>query len=70
MKLKDCIYGTPVISSDLKLGHIVGFTYNVSLEHTGGMSNQDKFDRTIPLVKWVDGREMGIHAGNIEVFKG
>ena len=70
MKLKECIYGTPVIDKKMRLGHITGFTYNVSLELTGGMSEQDKFDRTIPLVRFADGREVGIHHGNIEIFKG
>ena len=68
MKIEECKYGTVVITGSLELGHIVGFTYNVGIENTGGMSNQDKFDRTIPLVQFADGTR-GIHHSNIKIFK-
>lgn len=69
MKLSECKLGTLVIDNDMRVGHITGVTYNVSLEHTGGMSNEDLFNRTIPLVRFPNG-ERGVHHGNLKLFKG
>lgn len=74
MKLSECIIGTPVIRkgfaavSNLSspIGHIIGFTYNVSVCQTGEMSPDEKVNRTIPLIRWADGTESGIHHGNIK----
>lgn len=73
MKLKDCVFGVPVITNkgDRRvLGHIVGFTYNVDVSLTGGMDREDLLSKTIALVKWADSSESGIHPANIEKFKG
>lgn len=58
-----------VITNDKKVGHVIGVTYNVGIAYTGGMTAEDLFNRTIPLVKFADG-ERGIHHGNIEPFYG
>lgn len=68
MKLSECKIGTMVITESLEVGHVVGIQYNVSLAHTGGMTNEDKFSRTIPSVKFADG-ERGVHHGNLKIFK-
>jgi hypothetical protein len=59
MKLSECTFGRMVIDDNLNVGHVVGVTYNISLQYTGGMTQEDKFNRTIPLVKFADG-ERGI----------
>lgn len=58
-----------VITKDKKIGHVIGVTYNVNIALTGWMTEDDLFERTIPLVKFADG-ERGIHHGNIELFRG
>ncbi len=68
MKLSQCKIGTMVITKDLEVGHVVGIQYNVSIKYTGGMTNEDKFNGTIPTVKFADG-ERGIHHHNLKVFK-
>lgn len=60
MKLNQCTYGKMVITEDKEIGHVVGLTYNVSHRFTGGMSNDELFERTIPIVKFPDG-ERSIH---------
>lgn len=67
MKLNQCTLGKLVITSDKKVGHIVGLTYNVSLQFTGNMSDDEKFERTIPLVKFPDG-ERGVHHSQLKAF--
>lgn len=67
MKLHECTYGRMVITKDKKVGHVVGVTYNVGIALTGTMSQDELFERTIPLVKFADG-ERGIHPANIEPF--
>lgn len=69
MKLHECTYGRMVITDDKKVGHIIGVTYNVGLAFTGGMSQSELLNRTIPLVKFADG-DRAIHHGNIKPFKG
>lgn len=69
MKLHECTFGKMVITDDKKVGHIVGVTYNIDIAHTGGLSQDDLFNRTIPLVRFADG-ERGIHHSNIEPFVG
>jgi hypothetical protein len=68
MKLSECKIGTMVITKDLEVGHVVGIQYNVGLALTGGMTNEDKFSRTIPTVKFPDG-ERGVHHGNLKIFR-
>ncbi len=68
MKLNQCTLGKLVITEDKKVGHIVGLTYNISLDLTGYMLDQEKFERTIPLVRFPDG-ERGIHYSNLSEFK-
>ena len=69
MKLSECVMGVMVIDEDLRIGHIVGVTYNVDIALTGNMTNEDKHDRTIPLVQFAD-KTIGIHHGNIKRYKG
>jgi len=65
MKLKECKMGEVVVTEDLEVGHIVGFQYNVALENTNGMTKEDLFNRTIPVVKFPRGKR-GIHPANIK----
>lgn len=67
MKLNECTLGTLVITNEKEVGHIVGLTYNVRIEYTGEMSYDEKFDRTIPLVRFPSG-ERGIHHENLKRF--
>lgn len=67
MKLNQCTLGKLVITEKKEVGHIVGLTYNVALELTGGMSDEEKFDRTIPIVKFPNG-ERAIHHYNLKEF--
>ncbi len=69
MKLKDCLIGVMVVDDNLRVGHVVGLTYNVDLSLTGGMTNEDKLGRTIPLVQFPD-KIQGIHHENIKIFRG
>lgn len=66
MKLKDCKIGVVVINGSLDLGHIIGFTYNSPVSD---LSDQERFERTIPLVQFVDSTR-GIHPTNMKIFKG
>ncbi len=69
MKLKDCTYGKLVITVDKysqKVGMIIGITNNA--EH-GTMDQRSKISNAIPLVRWSNGREFGIHYENIELYK-
>lgn len=67
MKLTECTLGKLVINGK-NVGHIVGLTYNVSLQFTGNMSEDELFERTIPLVRFPDG-ERAIHHSNLKEFK-
>ena len=69
MKLSECVFGVMVIDDSKRVGHVVGLTYNLSLINCGGLSDDDLFDRTVPLVKFPTG-EIGIHHGNLKKFKG
>lgn len=68
MKLSQCQYGAMVIDNNLNVGHVVGVAYNINIRHTGGMSDQDLLDRTIPLVQFADGTR-GVHHSNLKLFK-
>ena len=54
MKLSDCTLGRMVITQNKKVGHVVGLTYNIALEFTGGLTPEELLDRTIPLVRFPD----------------
>jgi hypothetical protein len=69
MKLSECKFGEMVITESKEVGHIVGVTYNVDISLTGGMSDEDKFNRTIPLVRFANG-ERGIHHNHLQKFRG
>jgi hypothetical protein len=69
MKLHECTFGRMVITESMEVGHIVGVTYNVGIALTGSMSDEEKHERTIPLVRFADG-EKGIHHANLRRFKG
>jgi hypothetical protein len=69
MKLSECELGKMVITKDLRVGHIIGITYNVHLKFTGKLSKEELFECTIPVVKWADGEEYPVHHVNIELFK-
>jgi len=68
MKLSDCKYGTMVITASKEVGFVVGLTYNVDISHTGNMSDEEKLQRTIPLVAFPNGTR-GIHHINLYPFK-
>lgn len=67
MKLEDCKFGRMVITDDLAVGFIKGFTYNCSIELTGNMSPEEKFQRTIVMVSFPYGKR-SIHPSNINPF--
>jgi len=67
MKLEQCTLGKLVITNEKEVGHIIGLTYNVSLELAAKMSNEEKFYRTIPIVKFPFG-EKAIHHCNLKEF--
>ncbi len=67
MNLNECTFGRMVITDDQQVGFVVGMTYNVDISLTGGMSADDLFKRTIPLVRFPRG-ERGIHHGNLRPF--
>lgn len=69
MRLKDCKMGILVQTSDLRVGHIVGLTYNIDISLTGSMTNEEKLKRTIPLVQFPN-NVLPICHQNIEIFKG
>jgi hypothetical protein len=62
MKLKDCFIGKPVMTNDFRVGHIVGFQYNISTESAKEIGHEEmlKQKRVIPTVKWADGSLGGI----------
>jgi hypothetical protein len=62
MKLKECFMGKPVITEDFRVGHIIGFCYNIQLEDARALGHELmlKQNRIIPLIKWADGSESGI----------
>ena len=67
MKLQDCIYGTLVYDKDYGVGMIAGIINNCP---SADLVNRSKVENTIPLVKWANGSEFGIHPSNIEIYKG
>lgn len=69
MQLRECTFGKLVITDNKEVGHIVGLTYNVGIELTGSMSDDEKLERTIPIVKFPRG-ERGIHHIHLSEFKG
>jgi len=56
-----------VITEDLRVGFIIGLEYNVNISETGQMSNEEKFNRTILIVAFPEGK-IGIHPGNLKPF--
>lgn len=68
MKLKDCRIGILVRLENGEIGHIVGLTYNVAVRFTGNMSFEELRDVTIPLVRFPDGDERGVHHHNLSVL--
>lgn len=72
MKLSECKIGTLVTrNSDnfLGIGHIVGLQYNIRKEDIYQIQEKDRIQYVIPVVKWVNGEEYGIHHNNIKIFK-
>lgn len=69
MNLKDCKIGVLVkIVGGEELGHVVGLTYNISVKFTGNMSDEELRARIIPLIRFPDGREVGVHHYNLDIF--
>lgn len=71
MKLKDCTFGKLVCTKDDfnkvdRVGMVIGVTNNIT--HLDVYKQLDP-TRTIPLVKWANGLEHGIHHNNLEIFK-
>lgn len=68
MNLKDCKIGVLVKTDSDELGHVVGLTYNVSVKFTGNMSSEELRACTIPLIRFPDGSEVGVHHYNLDIF--
>jgi hypothetical protein len=70
MKLKDCTLGVlvRVKGDDSEIGHVVGLTFNVDIRFTGNMSKQQLVDATIPLIRFADKTERGVHPSNLELL--
>ena len=68
MKLSECKFGEVVVTDELEVGHIVGFTYNLELYNIKGLSDKQLFDRTIPEVKFPKGTRP-IHHKNLSLLK-
>ncbi len=59
--------GLPVITSDYRVGHIVGFKYNIQPEAVKALGFEECYHsgRVVVNVAWADGETHGIHPGNI-----
>lgn len=64
MKLSECRMGEVVCDVSTtgdgvihKIGHIVGFTYINDIEYIGSLSSEEKLERTIPLVRFANGKD-------------
>lgn len=71
MKLSECVIGTPVeINSEYheSFGHIVGFTHNVHPSVIESLPFKQRWKHTIPLVRFPDGSETGIHQSKLSVL--
>lgn len=68
MKLSECTYGRMVIINR-EVGFIVGLTYNVSIFHAAELNDEERFNCTIPLVRFPQG-ERGVYPSNLKPFNG
>lgn len=68
MKLKDCTMGRLVKTSVGDIGHIVGLTYSIHVKFTRDMSPEELENRTIPLIKFADGTERGVHPNSLSLY--
>lgn len=67
MKLKDCVFGILVTTTDdRKVGMIKGITNN---KPSGDLTLRSEKDNAIPLVEWSCGETYGIHHENIKPLK-
>ena len=67
MKLKHCKLGE-VVTDGTRIGHIVGLTSNCE---TAERSIRIEEGNIIPLVRFGgEFKDIGIHHGNIEIYKG
>lgn len=72
MKLSECKIGTLVqydSNEIIRIGYIVGLRYNIRMEDIIKIPEKDRIRYVIPVVKWVNGEEYGIHHDNIKIFK-
>ena len=83
MKLYQCIIGTPVIEinnslwkqtnltyAEPKIGHIVGFAYNVEGDVDDFRASEWKVAEVIPVVKFAGEKEpRKIHHSNIRILE-
>lgn len=68
MKLSECTLGRLVVNRNGEVGHIVGLTYNIHVMNSGELTPKERFERTIPLVKFPYG-EQAIHHANLDIFE-
>ncbi len=72
MKLSECKIGTLVqydSNEFIRIGHIVGLQYNIRKEDIYAIPEKERINYVIPVVRWVNGEEYGIHHKNIKIFK-
>ena len=78
MELHECTMGKMVITEQLEVGFVVGLTYNVNVYTSEGdfsykewhdlkFTNEEWYDRTIPLVEFPKGKR-GVHHTNLNPF--
>lgn len=66
MQLKDGYIGMLVQLKNGDIGHITGLSYNIRVRNTGGMPIEELKARTIFLVRFPDGSEIGVYPANLE----
>jgi hypothetical protein len=67
MKLKHCKLGE-VVTDGKRIGHIVGFESRYELQDHAGRVDINNIN---PLVRFGgEFKDIGIHMGNIEIYKG
>jgi hypothetical protein len=67
MKLSQCKMGEVVITNGGRVGHIVGFAYNIHFPYVGDLSAEELKAETIPVVKFPL-EEYAIHYSNLKLL--
>lgn len=77
MRLSQCEIGKVVVKGDNvhgnnsglpEVGHIVGLTYNSSLNTIVSCRHDLHSVEVVPLVRWADGSESGVHPSNLKLL--